>query len=73
MLQVGERAQSSTNPSLGVLHISDITLSESGEYECRATYLGIGTLTSYPARLAVLGFGAQISDMTLTTGELLVG
>ena len=68
LLQVGERQTVISNPAIGVLNLVEISPQNQGEYQCRATYLGIGTIVSEPAKLTVLGFLESISDMDLTTG-----
>ena len=58
-----------SNPAIGVLNLVEISPQNQGDYQCRATYLGIGTIVSEPASLTVLGFLESLSDMDLTTGS----
>ena len=67
-MQVGERLTATSNPAIGVLNLVDISPQNQGDYQCRATYLGIGTIVSEPAKLTVLGFLESLSDIDLTTG-----
>ena len=67
-LQVGQRLTSTSNPAIGVLNLETITPKDQGDYQCRATYLGIGTIVSDPATLTVLGFLETLADMDLTKG-----
>jgi len=66
---VGERLTSTSNPAIGVLNLETITSKDQGDYQCRATYLGIGTIVSDPATLTVLGFLETLADMDLTKGN----
>ena len=59
-----------SNPAIGVLNLADISRHHQGDYQCRATYLGIGTIVSQPSSLVVLGFLESLSDMDVTKGEL---
>ena len=46
----------------------DISPRDQGDYQCRATYLGVGTIVSEPARLTVVGFLETLTNMDLTKG-----
>ena len=65
---MGERLTATSNPAIGVLNLVDISPRHQGDYQCRATYLGIGTIVSQPSSLRVLGFLESLNNMDITKG-----
>eukprot|EP00116_Pleurobrachia_bachei_P001595 sb/3461857/ len=67
--EVGNRMQSTDNPSITQLIISSADLTDAGDYSCSATFLDVGTTTSQPATIRVLAFLRELSDVSVITGE----
>ena len=65
---VGGRVTSTANSVFGFLNLADVTLEDQGEYSCVATFLGIGSQISKPARLTVFGFIDRLSDVVVVEG-----
>ena len=65
---VGDRVTSTANSVFGFLNLADVRLEDQGEYRCVATFLGITSQISKPAKLTVLGFKDRLSDIVVVEG-----
>ncbi|KAL5264012.1 hypothetical protein ACHWQZ_G005188 [Mnemiopsis leidyi] len=65
---IGERVTSTTNSVPGFLNFTDVTLEDQGEYNCVATFLGIGLHTSEPVIITVFGLVKGLNDLALLEG-----
>ena len=65
---VGGRVTSTASSVFGFLNLADLRLEDQGEYRCVATFLGIGSQISKPARLTVFGFTDRLSDVLVVEG-----
>ena len=66
---VGERLTSTSTSTMAILNLGKVTLADQGEYQCLATFLGVGTLVSEPSRLMVLGFWEELTDVAVMEGS----